>query len=348
MLIPGDFMNNKQNIFGKTLSEIQEICRKEGLPAFTAKQVCNWLYSKGVDSIDNMTNISLKNRESLSERYNIERAKPLKVSTSADGTKKYLFPMGVNRYIEAAMIPDGKRKTLCLSSQAGCKMGCTFCMTAKQGYQSNLNAGEILSQFTEIAESGEITNIVYMGMGEPMDNIDHVLNSLEILTSDYGFAMSPKRITVSTIGVIPAMKRFLDESKCHLAISIHSPFPEERTRLMPIEKKYPIKNIVDVLKEYDFSGQRRVSFEYIMFSKVNDDAAHSTALGKLLKGLDTRVNLITFHQIPGSPFKGSPREKMEVFQSHLNKQGITTTIRKSRGQDIEAACGLLSTKEQIK
>lgn len=227
-------------------------------------------------------------------------------------------------------------------------MGCTFCMTAKQGFQSNLSCGEILSQFTEIEEAGDITNIVFMGMGEPMDNIDEVLSSLEILTSDYGYAMSPKRITVSTIGVIPTMKRFLEESHCHLAISIHSPFSEERERLMPVEKRYPIQEIIDVLKTFDFNGQRRVSFEYIMFDRVNDDAAHSSALFQLLKGLNTRINLITFHQIPNFHLKGSPREKMEIFQSHLNKNGITTTIRKSRGQDIEAACGLLSTKKRLK
>jgi len=341
-------MNNKKNIFGKTLSEIQEICRLEGLPGFTAKQICSWLYGKNISSFDEMTNISKINRDSLSQNYLIERIKPTTVSKSKDGTKKYLFPLGDNRFIEAAMIPDGERKTLCLSSQAGCKMGCTFCMTAKQGFQSNLSSGEILSQFTEIEEAGSISNIVYMGMGEPMDNINEVLSSLEILTSDYAYALSPKRITVSTIGVLPAMKRFLDESSCHLAISIHSPFAEERERLMPAEKAYPIKEIVDLLKTYDFSGQRRVSFEYIMFDRVNDDAAHSSALSKLLKGLNTRINLIAFHQIPGSLLKGSQREKMEIFQSHLNKSGIMTTIRKSRGQDIEAACGLLSTKEKLK
>ncbi len=341
-------MDKKDNIFGKTLKEVQELCRFEGLPPFTAKQICSWLYSKNAHSFDEMTNISITNRAQLSEKYSIERIKPTSVSKSKDGTKKYLFPMGDNRFIEAAMIPDGERKTLCLSSQAGCKMACTFCMTGKQGFQSNLSSGEILSQFTEIEEAGDITNIVYMGMGEPMDNIDPVLTSLEILTSEYAYAMSPKRITVSTIGVIPSMKRFLDESKCHLAISIHSPFAEERTRLMPVEKKYPIHDIVDLLKSYDFSGQRRVSFEYIMFDRVNDDASHSSALARLLTDLNTRINLIAFHQIPGSLLKGSPREKMEIFQSQLNKNGIITTIRKSRGQDIEAACGLLSTKERLK
>lgn len=227
-------------------------------------------------------------------------------------------------------------------------MGCAFCMTAKQGFQSDLSSAEILSQFTEIEEAGQITNIVYMGMGEPMDNIDNVLASLEILTGDYAYAMSPKRITVSTIGVIPAMNRFLDESRCHLAISIHSPFPDERSRLMPIEKKHHIEEIIAVLKAHDFGGQRRVSFEYIMFDGVNDDRNHSTALAKLLNGLNTRINLIGFHQIPGSSLRGSPRETMEAFQEDLAKLGITTTIRRSRGLDIEAACGLLSTKEKMK
>jgi 23S rRNA (adenine2503-C2)-methyltransferase len=338
----------KINLFGKTLSEIEKIVKTEGLPSFTAKQIADWIYVKGVSSIDEMTNISLGNRDKLNGRYSILKIQPVKISQSEDGTKKYLFPLEGNRFIETAMIPDGERKTLCLSSQAGCKMGCTFCMTAKQGFQSNLTTGEILSQFTQIEEAGSITNIVYMGMGEPMDNIENVLQSLEILTSDYGFAMSPKRITVSTIGVIPSMKLFLDRSRCHLAISIHSPFPEERARLMPVEKKYPIEEIVKVLKTYDFSGQRRVSFEYIMFDRINDDASHSSALFKLLQGLQTRINLIAFHQIPDSPLRGSSREKMEIFQSQMNKNGITTTIRKSRGEDIEAACGLLSTKEKLK
>lgn len=342
------YMKEKENIFGKTLNEINKIVKDEGLPSFTAKQICNWLYKKGVSSFDEMTNISLLNREALSKNYTIEKITPVQVSRSEDGTKKYLFPLRNNRFIEAAMIPEGERKTLCLSSQAGCKMNCSFCMTGKQGFQADLSCGEILSQFTEIEEAGAISNIVYMGMGEPMDNIDNVLASLDILTSDYGYGMSPKRITVSTIGLIPSMKRFLEESLCHLAISIHSPFSDERTRLMPVEKTFHIENIINELGNYDFSGQRRVSFEYIMFDRVNDDLAHSSALFKLLKGLNTRINLIPFHKIPGSLLKGSPREKMEIFQNHLNKNGITTTIRKSRGEDIEAACGLLSTRERLK
>jgi 23S rRNA (adenine2503-C2)-methyltransferase len=341
-------MSEKPNLFGQTLSRIQDLCTELKMPAFTAKQICSWLYEKNAASFDEMTNLSKANRALLKEQCRLEKVQPEKVSRSRDGTKKYLFALGGNRYIEAAMIPDGERKTLCLSSQAGCKMGCRFCMTAKQGFQSHLTPAEILSQFTEIEEAGEITNIVYMGMGEPMDNIDIVLDTLEIFTSDYGYAMSPKRITVSTIGVIPAMQRFLEESRCHLAISIHSPFPEERARLMPVEKKYPIKEIIKNLKAHDFGGQRRISFEYIMFEGINDDDRHSAALSDLLKGLNTRVNLIGFHPIPDSELKGSPRTTMERFQENLQKKGITTTIRRSRGQDIDAACGLLSTKEKLK
>lgn len=341
-------MNEKPNLFGQTLSRIQDLCKELEMPAFTAKQICNWLYEKNAGSFEDMTNLSKANRTLLNDRCRIEKIKPEKVSNSMDGTKKYLFNMGENRFIEAAMIPDGDRKTLCISSQAGCKMGCTFCMTAKQGFQSQLTPSEILSQFTEIEEAGQISNIVYMGMGEPMDNLENVLTTLEILTADYGFAMSPKRITVSTIGVIPAMKRFLKESRCHLAISIHSPFPGERSRIMPVEQKYHIKEIIEILKNHDFGGQRRISFEYIMFKGVNDDDQHSEALAQLLKGLDTRVNLIVFHPIPNSELKGSERQTMERFQGKLQKSGITTTIRRSRGQDIEAACGLLSTIEKLK
>ena len=254
----------KIRLYGKTRDEIAEIVSEHGLPKFTTKQICEWLYKKDVSSIDQMTNLSKKARAALSEKYEVGLTPSLQVSESKDGTKKYLFKSDGCHYIEAAYIPDKDRHTLCVSSQAGCKMGCLFCMTAKQGFQAHLSTGEILNQLRSIPEFRKITNLVYMGMGEPMDNIDHVLNSLEILTSDYGYAMSPKRINVSTIGVIPAMERFLNESRCHLAISIHSPFDEERRKLMPIQTVYPIADVCDTLRNYDWSGQRRLTFEYIV------------------------------------------------------------------------------------
>ena len=240
------------------------------------------------------------------------------------------------------MIPDGDRKTLCVSSQAGCKMGCKFCMTGRQGFHGSLSAADILSQFFGIDEASELTNTVFMGMGEPLDNWEEVKRAIEVLTADWGFAWSPKRITLSTIGVLPNLKRFLDECKCHLAVSLHNPFPEERLALMPVQKAYPIEEVIALLRQYDFTGQRRVSFEYTMFAGHNDTPRHADALLRLLHGLECRVNLIRFHRIPDFPYGTSPQASMEAFRDRLTRGGITATIRASRGEDIFAACGLLA------
>jgi len=338
----------KENLFGKTLNELKSICNELGLPAFTSKQIAQWLYQKEIISVEEMTNISKANRDLLSEKYQVGLVSPLKVQESVDGTKKYLFPAKGNNFIETAMIPDDERKTVCVSSQVGCKMGCLFCMTGRQGFQNNLTAGEIVNQYRSIAEWRNISNIVYMGMGEPFDNLDEVLKSLEILTASWGFAMSPKRITVSSIGIIPALKKFLEKSSCHLAISMHTPFDAERKNLMPVEQVYPLKDVIATIKNFDFGLQRRVSFEYITFKNINDTPAHVKELAKILNGIKCRLNLIRFHPIPDSPLQASDEATLLEFKDALNKKGILTTIRASRGQDIFAACGLLSTKELVK
>ena len=335
----------KELLFGKTLTELQEICNDLDLPKFTAKQIADWLYKKDISSIDEMSNLSKKARAALNERFDYGISAPVSVQESKDGTKKYLFRTPAGKFIEAAFIPERKRNTLCVSSQVGCKMACTFCMTGRQKFHGNLTAGSIINQLRSIPEWQGITNIVYMGMGEPMDNLDEVLKSLDILTSDWGMAMSPRRINVSTIGVIPAMKRFLDESQAHLAVSMHSPFEEERAQLMPVEKAYPLKDIIGLIKQYDWHGQRRISFEYIIFDGLNHSDRHVKELKRLLGGLKCRINLIRFHQIPDSELKSSRDAEVETFTEKLNAAGIRTTIRASRGQDIDAACGLLSTKK---
>jgi 23S rRNA (adenine2503-C2)-methyltransferase len=335
-------------LFGKTLEELKRITKDTELPAFAAKQITEWLYKKGVSQIEEMTNISLANREKLKEKYHVGRTSHTKVQTSVDGTKKYLFPTNEGKYIESAYIPESDRATLCVSSQVGCKMGCLFCMTGKQGFQSQLTTTEILNQIQSLPEFNKLTNVVYMGMGEPFDNLKEVLKSLEILTSDYGYAWSPKRITVSSIGIIPGLIEFLEKSKCHLAISLHTPFDGERQELMPIQKAHPIKEVLSVIRNFDFGLQRRVSFEYIMFGGLNDTPRHARELAKILDGIRCRINLIRFHPIPDTPLKGTDEETIKNFQEALNSKGITTTIRASRGQDIFAACGLLSTKELIK
>lgn len=337
----------KIELYGKTLAELTELIKTWGMPKFMGKQLTEWLYKQKVYDFDSMTNISLKNRAFLKERASITCLEYIEVSKSMDGTKKYLYPViGHNdKFIEAVYIPDEKRNTLCISSQVGCRYGCRFCMTGRQGLQGHLTAGQIVNQVANLPEISELTNIVFMGMGEPLDNPDAVMNTLEILTSEYGLHLSKKRITVSTIGIIPNMRRFLEETGCHLAISIHSPFDEERKRLMPVQKLYPISEVLDVLREYDFDNHRRVSFEYILFKDINDSDKHIKELVRVLQGIRCRVNLMRFHKIPDSPLESPSEEVVEHFKDTLIAKGIMATVRTSRGMDIEAACGMLSTKK---
>lgn len=338
-------MANKSSLIGLSLMDLKQVVSELSLPSYTSKQIADWIYKKRVTSIDEMTNISLINRQKLSEFYEVGLNPPIESSCSVDGTKKYLFQVN-NHFVESVFIPESDRATLCVSTQVGCKMNCLFCATGKQGFSAHLSPAEILNQILSIPESEQLTNVVYMGMGEPFDNIDSVLKSLSVLTSDYGFAWSPKRITVSSVGLLPGLKRFLTESKCHLAISLHNPIPEERLRIMPVQKAYSIEKVVEELKLYDFSGQRRVSFEYTMFKGVNDQIRHLQSLERLLSGLECRINLIRYHSVPESGLEGTDDKQIEWFKDELNKRGITTTIRKSRGEDVFAACGLLSTKKK--
>ena len=333
----------KPALFGKTLAELTAIAVELGLPKFTGKQLADWLYKKEIDSIAAMSNLSKKARELLEDHYIFGLHAPADVQVSTDGTKKYLFETQTEKFIETAMIPDKERRTVCVSSQVGCKMGCLFCMTGKQGFQGQLSAGDIVNQVRSIPEHRDITNIVYMGMGEPFDNLDEVLKSIGILTSEWGFAMSPRRITVSSIGITPGLIRFLNESEAHLAISLHIPFHEERQQLMPVQAAYPLYEVVDVIRQWDFHGQRRVSFEYIVFHGLNDTPRHVKELSRLLPGIRCRINLIRFHPVPGTPLPGTDETALQEFKDALTKKGILTTIRASRGQDIYAACGLLST-----
>jgi 23S rRNA (adenine2503-C2)-methyltransferase len=332
-----------KTLFGKTLGELITSVKEKGLPAFSGKQIADWLYKKGISDINEITNLSKKAREILSSEYETGLYPPADVQISSDGTKKYLYKLNSGNFVESVYIPEIDRATLCISSQAGCRMGCRFCMTGRQGLKANLNSGEILNQIWSLPEKDKLTNVVLMGMGEPMDNIDEVLKSLEILTSEYGIGWSHKRITVSTIGVLPGLAKFLENSQCRLAISLHSPFDEERLKLMPAQKAFPIKDVLKLI-ENDKYAQRRISFEYIMFAGINDSQKHATALVKLLSGKDFRINLIRFHKIPDSPLSPSDETTIENFKNYLNSKGLLTTVRSSRGEDIFAACGMLSTK----
>lgn len=338
----------KKRLFGKTLPELSVIVRESSLPPYAAKQIAGWLYRRGAPEISGMTDLSLSARNLLGNEYETGLIPPVSVATGSDGTKKYLFNVSGSRFIETAFIPDRDRATVCLSVQSGCRMGCRFCMTARQGFQGNLTANEILNQFRSIPEHESLTNIVFMGMGEPLDNLEEVLRSLEILTSEWGYGWSPTRITVSTIGITGKIEEFLAKSKCHLAVSLHSPFDIERQSLMPAQKAHPVNDILDTIRGFEFGRQRRVSFEYIVFKGLNDTPAHVRELARILNGIRCRINLIRFHDIPGAEFSSPDQREMEAFRDSLNAKGITATIRASRGQDINAACGLLSTLEQNK
>ena len=339
-------ITEKQPLLGMNLEELSEVISICGMPKYKAKQLAHWIYVKHVSDIDEMTNISVKERSTLKEKFCIGCMAHSESQHSIDGTIKYLFPTRSGDFVEAVYIPDGDRATLCISCQVGCRMGCKFCMTGRQGFQGNLSTTDILNQIYSLPERDKLTNVVFMGQGEPMDNIEAILKATSLLTDTTGYAWSPKRITVSTVGVKRGLIRFLKESDCHLAISLHNPFSEERLKMMPAEKAFGIKECLEVVKQEDWTHQRRVSFEYIVFGGLNDTISHAKELVRILSGLECRVNLIRIHEIPGTPFKGADESQMIWLRDYLTKHGITTTIRASRGQDIYAACGLLSTDKK--
>lgn len=338
-------MPRHEYLYGQTLPQLEALCNRLEMPRFAAKQIARWLYDKHATTIEAMSDLSAHHRALLAETYEVGLTAPEKVSISTDGTKKYLYRTSQNHFIESAYIPDGDRATLCISSQAGCRMGCRFCATGRQGLQHSLSTNEILNQVGSLPERERLTNVVFMGMGEPLDNLDSLLPALEVLTSAWGFGWSPTRITVSTAGVASRLERFLEATQVHLAVSLHNPFPHERAEIMPVEKAWPIREVVEILRRYDFTHQRRVSFEYIVMSGLNDSPRHIRELCRLLDGIKCRINLIRFHKIPGSPYFSPDDRAMIAFRDALTAKGIHTTIRTSRGEDIQAACGLLSTAQ---
>lgn len=338
-------MPRHEYLYGQTLPQLEALCNRLEMPRFAAKQIARWLYDKHATTIEAMSDLSARHRALLAETYEVGLTAPEKVSISTDGTKKYLYRTSQNHFIESAYIPDGDRATLCISSQAGCRMGCRFCATGRQGLLHSLSTNEILNQIGSLPERERLTNVVFMGMGEPLDNLDSLLPALEVLTSAWGFGWSPTRITVSTAGVASRLERFLEATQVHLAVSLHNPFPHERAEIMPVEKAWPIREVVEILRRYDFTHQRRVSFEYIVMSGLNDSPRHIRELCRLLDGIKCRINLIRFHKIPGSPYFSPDDRAMIAFRDALTAKGIHTTIRTSRGEDIQAACGLLSTAQ---
>lgn len=337
-------------LLGLTLDELTSLVQELGEPKYRAKQLAEWLYVKRATTLDEMTNLPKALRSKLKSCCTIGRSPVALTQVSRDGTEKYLFRKldRPEQTFETVYIPeeDG-RATLCISSQVGCRMGCRFCATGQMGFHGHLTAADVINQVLSAPHSDALTNVVFMGMGEPLDNYKVVASVLEIMTSDYGLAWSPKRITVSTIGPRVGLTRFLDEQRANLAVSLHSPFPEERAEIMPVEGLFPIEEVIDTLGKYDFSGQRRLSFEYIVFGGLNDDLRHAKALVELIRPLRSRVNLIPYHPIDGLPYHASDRAVIEHFAEYLNAHGVIATIRRSRGQDIDAACGMLSTLKPL-
>lgn len=335
----------RKPLVGLTLDGLRAVASEVGLPKFAAGQMAQWLYEKRVTDIAQMTNLSKQARARLAETYRVGIEPPKTEARSADGTVKYLFRGTPDRDVEAVYIPDRERATLCVSSQAGCKMGCHFCMTGRQGFHGNLSAHQIVNQILAIPDSQSLTNVVFMGMGEPMDNLQPVLTAIEVLTAPWGLAWSPKRITVSTIGKLTELRTLLDATRVHIAVSVHSPFSGERAGLMPVEKAFPVAQVIELLRGYDFAHQRRLSVEYTMWQGLNDDNRHADALARLLRGTSARVNLIRYHAIPGVDLKPPVASAMEAFRDRLNSLGVIATIRASRGEDISAACGMLAGKQ---
>lgn len=335
----------KTKLIGMTLAELQDVAIKGKMPRFVGRQLAEWIYAKGAVRWDEMVNISKKNLQWLSDNYEIGRQRAARSSKSIDGTVKHLFTNSVGLHYESVYIPDRERATLCVSSQIGCKMNCYFCATGKLGFKANLSAAEIINQ---VLEAMPLTNVVFMGMGEPLDNLAAVERAIEILTAPWGLGWSPKRITVSSVGKLPQLKELLDRTQVHIAISVHTADIEQRESMMPAQKAFPISSVMKCLAGYDFSHQRRLSLEYIMWRGVNDDIAHAEMLVKLIGSIECRVNLIRFHAIPGVDLRPASEERMIMFRNYLNQKGITATIRTSRGEDIEAACGMLAARNSKK
>lgn len=335
------------NLISKTLDELRQVAAEVNLKPFAAQQIAQWLYAKRAADIMQMTNISLTARKQLAQKYAIEWQQPTATAVSTDGTRKYIFPT-THGTVETVFIPEGDRATLCVSIQVGCKMNCTFCMTGRQGWSGNLTAAEILNQILMVPESEQLTNIVFMGMGEPFDNTDALLRAINVITSPWGLGWSPHRITVSTVGLVPGMTRFLEACDCHLAVSLHNPLSKERLSIMPVEKVFPLERVLATLRRFDFTHQRRLSFEYIVFEGLNNMPRHLTQLVHLLHDIPCRVNLIRWHALPDIDLHSPDEAGMEAVRNYLNNNGIVCTIRRSRGEDIAAACGLLCSEQKKK
>jgi len=352
----------RQNIKALIPDKLEEQLVGMGLKKYRAAQVFEWIYGHHAESFDEMTNLAKTERLLLAERYYISRLQTLKTECSADGTRKFLFELEDGHTIESVLIPDEDRSTLCISSQVGCAQACRFCLTGSGGFRRNLEAFEIADQvlavekmLAEPAAAGKesscersrhITNIVLMGMGEPLANFDHVLNALVIITADKGPGFSPRRVTLSTDGLVPEIERLgRSGMKVNLAVSLNATTDEVRNRIMPVNRRYPIKELLAACRRFPLDDRRKITFEYVMLREVNDSEADALRLAKLLRGIQCKVNLIPFNPFPGSEFRRPDDVAVQRFKKILADHHYTALVRESRGRDISAACGQLRERE---
>jgi 23S rRNA (adenine2503-C2)-methyltransferase len=343
-------MTDKPDLKNMTLDEIEAFVASIGKEKFRARQIMKWIYQQGASSFEEMTNLSKEFRAEMAKRARISNLEMVRTETSADGTKKILFRLEDGLFIESVLIPGASHWTLCLSTQAGCKMGCAFCFTAKSGFTRNLYAAEIVDQIVQAKfhteEGPGINNLVLMGMGEPLDNYDNVLKAIAIINADYGIALSARKITLSTCGLAPAIERLGQDSAVNLAVSLNAPDDRRRNELMPINRKYPIQAIIKACQSYPMPKRRRITFEYILIAGVNDSPADAKLLVRTFGNLRCKFNLILFNEFPGSPFKAPTAKAVEAFQRVLVDHHFTAVLRQSRGKDILAACGQLSGRHR--
>jgi 23S rRNA (adenine2503-C2)-methyltransferase len=334
------------NLKDLSLEELEVFIAGLGKERYRARQIMRWLYRGGASSVEEMTDLAKELRETLSRTASVSSLEPLVVEHADDGTRKYLFGLRDGNQVESVLIPDEGRFTLCLSTQVGCAMGCRFCLTGKGGFARNLTPGEILDQYLgatrELGANERITNCVLMGMGEPLANYDSVVKVLKIMASDLGFGLSRRRITLSTVGLIPQMKRlYAEQVSCRLAVSLNAATQQVRAYLMPISSKYPLEALLATCRDLPLPPRERITFEYVLIQGINDAVGDAERLARILRGIRCKINLIPFNECPGIPFRRPRQDTILLFQKILMAAGFTTILREERGGKISAACGQL-------
>ena len=345
-------MEPKRNFKSLTLSEMDHILQSWGVEGYRLQQVFQWIFQKDIAGFDEMTNLSKELRVKLKEHFTLDRLAPEHVQVSEDGTRKFLFRLSDKESVEAVLIPNEERQTLCLSTQVGCAMACNFCLTGTLGLTRHLSHYEIVEQVMAVqravAPETRLTNLVYMGMGEPLHNLDNVLESIKILLDERGLNFSKNKVTVSTCGLVPQMLKFGEAADVKLAISLTATTDEQRDKLIPVNRRYPLADLLEACKKYPLKHRGRITFEYTLLKGVNDSMEDAKRLVHLMEGIPAKINLIPFNEYPGAPYERSSDATMFKFQKYLLDRHLQTNVRQSRGRDILGACGQLKAAMEPK